>query len=176
MEYIFLFSGIVLWTFLEYVIHRFIGHQKKENNPVTVEHHRHHREGGYFAPAWKKLLLAIVVVSALTISVHLFAGWINGFAFAIGFSGMYLVYEAFHKILHLWAPLTLYGRWVRRHHFYHHFKNPAKNHGVTTPVWDIVFGTYAPVKMKLRVPQKMAMQWLKKTPDRFVQDYEIIYK
>lgn len=174
MSVIFFFIGVLMWTFLEYVIHRFLGHQKKENNPVTAEHHRHHREGGYFAPLWKKLVLAVIVVSALTLLIGTFFGWLNGALFSVGLVGMYLAYEVFHKLLHIWAPLTLYGRWARRHHFYHHFKSPAKNHGVTSPLWDIIFGTHAPVREKLRVPQKMTMVWLRKSPERFSKDYEII--
>lgn len=173
MPLIFLWAGVFSWTFLEYVIHRFLGHRKKGNNPITSEHHRHHREGGYFAPLWKKFVLAAIVVSALTLLMGGFSGWLNGVLFASGLVGMYLVYEVFHKLLHIWAPLTLYGRWARKHHFYHHFKSPSKNHGVTTPIWDIIFGTHAPVKDKLRVPQKMAMVWLRKSPDKFSGDYEI---
>ncbi len=174
MSVIFFFTGIFTWTFLEYVIHRFLGHQKKENNPVTAEHHRHHREGDYFAPLWKKILLAAIVVAALAALVGVFLGWMNGWVFSIGLVGMYLAYEVFHKLLHILAPLTKYGRWARRHHFYHHFKSPSKNHGVTSPLWDIVFRTHAPVKEKLRVPQKMAMTWLRKSPERFSKDYEIV--
>ncbi len=179
MTIVVLFIGVLTWTFLEYVIHRFLGHQKKENNPVTTEHHRHHREGDYFAPLWKKFLLAAIIVPALASIIGLFFGWANGLVFSIGLVGMYLMYETFHKLLHILRPLTVYGRWARRHHFYHHFKSPAKNHGVTSPLWDIIFGTYEPVKMKLRVPRKMAMTWLiepksNSLKERFCRDYELV--
>lgn len=174
MPLIFLLTGILSWTFFEYVIHRFLGHQKKENNPVTAEHHRHHREGDYFAPAWKKLILAVIVVLILTTLIGKFFGWLNGAAFSFGLVGMFLVYETIHKTLHVWAPKISYGRWARKHHFYHHFKSPSKNHGVTTPLWDIVFGTYQPVNLKLRVPKKMAMTWLANAPEKYKDDYEIV--
>ena len=54
-----------------------------------------------------------------------------------------------------------YGRWARRHHFYHHFINAKMNHGVTTPIWDLVFGTYRKADVVIEVPSKLAMPWLK---------------
>ncbi|GIV34356.1 MAG: hypothetical protein KatS3mg031_1891 [Chitinophagales bacterium] len=169
-----LISGMLTWTLLEYLIHRFLGHQKKENNPITVEHHRHHREGNYFAPLWKKLLLAAVVVPLIALPAGMLLGFYYALLFALGLTGTYLFYEVFHKLLHVMRPLTSYGRWARKHHFYHHFKNPSKNHGVTTPLWDYLFGTYEQVKQPLRVPQKMAMPWLVKNPEPYRKDYLII--
>jgi 4-hydroxysphinganine ceramide fatty acyl 2-hydroxylase len=49
---------------------------------------------------------------------------------------------------------------VRRHHFHHHFGHPTANHGVTSPIWDMVFGTYERVDGPLRVPRRLAMVWL----------------
>ena len=34
------------------------------------------------------------------------------------------------------------------------------NQGVTTPVWDLVFGTYERVERPVRVPRRLAMVWL----------------
>ena len=66
--FIALILGILFWTFLEYVIHRFLLHKKGTNNPVSEEHLRHHRQGNYFAPFWKKLvasLMALVICSLI---------------------------------------------------------------------------------------------------------------
>ena len=47
--------GALTWSFLEYVIHRWLGHDRRfRGNPFGVEHIRHHAEGGYFAPNKKK--------------------------------------------------------------------------------------------------------------------------
>ena len=43
--------GVVTWTLLEYVIHRWMGHDRRfRRTPFGKEHLRHHVEGGYFAP------------------------------------------------------------------------------------------------------------------------------
>src|SRR5690606_37764919 len=120
---VFFVVGVFLWTFLEYTMHRFWGHTKKKNpqNPFTAEHRQHHAQFDYFAPAWKKALAALAVLTAVTLLVGFPLGWANGFAFALGLAGMYLVYEAIHSLAHKRAPINAYGRWFRMHHFYHHF-------------------------------------------------------
>ena len=53
--------GAFTWTFLEYVIHRFLGHfPRLRKNPFGVEHVRHHIEGNYFAPSYKKLAIGAI--------------------------------------------------------------------------------------------------------------------
>lgn len=156
---LFFVSGVIFWTFLEYLIHRFLGHQKKGRNAVRAEHQRHHAEAHYFAPLYKKLLLAIGVLSFSFVLFSLLAGMWNGLSFACGLAGMYLLYEITHRRFHVHEPLIRYGLRMRKHHFAHHFRDPRYNHGVTTAFWDRLFGTYRPVD-QIRIPQKMAMMWL----------------
>ena len=50
--------GALTWSFLEYCIHRWLGHDRRfRKNVFAREHIRHHIEGNYFAPTWKKLVL-----------------------------------------------------------------------------------------------------------------------
>ncbi len=65
-----------------------------------------------------------------------------------------------HRREHTHAGFGWYGRWSRRHHFAHHYSDARFNHGVTTPLWDLVFRTYRPVHT-IRVPAKFVMPWLK---------------
>jgi len=156
---IYFLSGAFLWTLLEYFLHRFLGHWKKGRNPFTKEHLRHHRETHYFASAYKKAIAAISVVSILAGLLGFIVGLIEGAAFSAGLGMMYMAYEAIHKRAHTHAPVGAYGGWLRKHHFYHHFKDPRKNHGVTSPLWDIVFGTNV-MPGVLMVPRKLALDWL----------------
>ncbi len=68
------------------------------------------------------------------------------------------------------APRGFYGRWARKHHLSHHFSNPNTNHGVTSPVWDLVFGTYAD-HGKMRVPRRHAPLWLLDETGRVRPEY-----
>ena len=83
-----------------------------------------------------------------------------GLAYLAGLMSFYGVYEVLHRREHTHAGVNAYGRWARRHHFAHHYSDARFNHGVTTPLWDVVFRTWRPVQT-VRVPQKFVMPWLK---------------
>lgn len=154
-------AGAFTWTFLEYTIHRWLGHDRRfRRTPFGAEHVRHHIEGGYFAPTYKKLLAAAVAAAVLLAPAVLALGVAAGAAFVTGLIGFYGVYEALHRLEHVTGGLGPYGRWARRHHFTHHFVDARKNHGVTTPLWDFVFGTYQR-PARIVVPRKLCMAWLK---------------
>ena len=155
--------GVSTWSFLEYVIHRWAGHDRRvtrsQLNPFGMEHTRHHSEGDYFAPSWKKAGAAVVITGLAIGPAVLVAGTTGGMAYVAGFVSFYLYYEWLHRRLHTHPASNFYGDWARRHHFWHHFHNPTANHGVTSPIWDVVFGTRA-VAEQVRVPERLAMQWL----------------
>ena len=65
-----------------------------------------------------------------------------GIAVAVGV-WLLLAYEFAHGFSHLVAePASSYGRMLRKSHMLHHFHNEKGNFGVTSPVFDLVFGTY----------------------------------
>ena len=153
--------GALGWTLLEYVMHRWLGHDRRfRGNAFGVEHTRHHAVGNYFASAWLKLVLGVVVSASLMAAGSAVAGRALATAFVGGLMGMYGAYELSHWLLHVHPGLGPYGRWARLHHFHHHFVDPRVNHGVTTPLWDVVFGTRSAPRETIVVPRKLAMRWL----------------
>lgn len=154
-------AGALSWTLLEYMIHRWLGHDPRlRPNPFATEHVRHHAEGNYFAPAWKKAGAAVLVVALFIGPATLLLGGAAGTAYVVAFVLMYLTYEWAHRRLHTHAARTAYGRWARRHHFHHHFVNPRLNHGVTSVLWDLVWRTRGAPKI-IRVPTALAPHWLR---------------
>lgn len=151
-------AGAAAWTLLEYLIHRFLGH-RWPGNPFGVEHVRHHATTHYFAPSLKKAAVAAPVILALGAALAWPLGAAGAAACAGGLGAMYVLYEVVHRRAHTHGPRGAYGRWLRRHHFHHHFHAPHLNHGVTTPVWDVVFRTLARPGV-IRVPEKHALAWL----------------
>lgn len=153
-------AGIASWSLLEYLLHRFAGHDRRlvGRNAFGREHTRHHAEGGYFAPSWKKVLAATVLAMAVGVPAGAWRSpdWLTYLA---GLLSCYALYEIVHRRLHSHPPRHRYGSWARRHHFHHHFQDTKKNHGVTTPIWDLVFGTYAR-PTTVAVPERLAMPWL----------------
>lgn len=148
---IFFLLGVLSWTLAEYAIHRAFGHRKGARNAFSQEHLKHHATVTYFAPTWKKAIVALAVFALAYLAA--------GAAFAVGFAAMYVAYEIVHRRLHTCAPLNRYGRWARRHHLHHHFSRPRLNHGVTTPLWDWVFGTLE-VPEIVHVPRRNALPWM----------------
>lgn len=153
-------GGLVLWTFLEYVLHRFAFHERKLGKRAAREHLRHHAKPDYFATWMHKLTLAVPILGALGGGGYLLAG-VGGLGLVFGTVCGWQMYEVIHRGTHVRAPFGRYGEWARAHHLHHHFQSPKMNHGVTTPVWDWVFGTLEKPQ-SIRVPRKHvhAFAWL----------------
>lgn len=137
--------GAISWTFAEYVLHRFLGHELKGLNRKFVfyrEHNRHHYRKNYFARTQDKILTC-VGIGPVVFGLSYFLFSLNiAVVYTISFLGMYFVYELIHRRMHTHRAPHAYARRMRAHHFYHHHKDPRVNHGVTTAFWDRVFGTF----------------------------------
>jgi sterol desaturase/sphingolipid hydroxylase (fatty acid hydroxylase superfamily) len=172
-----LLAGAFAWTLTEYALHRVVFHGFPHAALGAREHRRHHAEPGYFAPGWQKALAALLVTGLVLPGLWLAIGPLIGIAFTAGFVAMYLAYEVLHRRCHTHPPRGAYGRWRRRHHFAHHFVDPRRAHGVTTPLWDHVFGTALRVE-RVPVPRPLALPWLVDAEGRlrppFAADYELV--
>lgn len=153
-------TGFVSWSFVEYALHNWGGHLAKGKNSFSREHLRHHAEKDYFSPPLKKLSFALPVLSAAALGLSTVMPGALSLAFSLGLGAGWLAYEVVHYRLHKVPPRNAWGRFLRRHHFSHHFRNPWKNHGVTSALWDRVFGTFVPVNEALLVPRSHALDWL----------------
>lgn len=151
-------SGVLTWTLLEYLIHRFLGHEPRlRPNPFASEHVAHHALGDGFAPTWKKLAAVGGLVGALAAPLARLGA--PALAWLGGLVACYAAYEVLHRRAHTHAGVGPYGRWLRAHHFAHHYGDAGTNFGVTSPLWDVVFRTYRPVSA-VRIPRRFAMRWL----------------
>lgn len=176
MIYILAFlGGVALWTLAEYLLHRYLGHVHKGRNFFKAEHLTHHAVANYFAPAWKKAVMAVVVASTLTMLLSLLLPITHALVFIAGFTGMYGLYEYTHYRYHAAEPVVQPFIILRKHHFYHHFHNPMMNHGVTTRFWDRVFGTFVRVE-KVKVPRKMTMSWLMADEEHVKPEYALHFQ
>jgi len=172
-------AGIVSWTLLEYAIHYWLGHLPKGRILISSEHLKHHRDILYFTPLRLKLrgaapvLVGLGVLVAGLASGRIAAGYVA--AVALGWT----VYEVLHQTIHVRGPSTRYTRWAARHHLHHHFVAPRKNHGVTTPLWDWIFGTYQrSTRVSVRPRERAGVPWLQSaraaaTPPDYLADYEL---
>ena len=130
--------GIAGWTLVEYCIHRFVFHRV----PVFARmHHMHHAAPSALigAPLWSSL-------SAFGVSAFVPLWWQAGFNIAsgvtIGLMLGYLWYVLVHTAIHRWRldrGSLLYEAKLR--HVRHHHAGQEGNFGVTTSLWDRLFGT-----------------------------------
>ncbi|XP_031845440.1 fatty acid 2-hydroxylase isoform X2 [Nomia melanderi] len=141
-------SGILLWTLLEYVLHRKVFHFKP---PATSKllitahfllHGVHHKAPFdnrrlVFPPApgllIAKLLLDLYEVSfPQTVVYFLAAGTTTG----------YICYDLIHYYLHHGAPRAgSYLYTMKRNHNYHHFLHHELGFGISSRIWDHALGT-----------------------------------
>ncbi|NUO97536.1 MAG: hypothetical protein HOW71_39210 [Nonomuraea sp.] len=172
-------AGALTWTLLEWFLHGQLFHSRRLRNPFAKEHALHHADPLHMVGWPRKLLGVVFVVGTLVAILRLAFGHFEAAAFPIGLGLMYIAYESVHRIIHVRAPRTAYGRWLRLQHVQHHFHTPRRNFGVTSTVWDHVFGTYVPFTTPLAVPERLAMPWLfdPKTGELaevYAQDYVLV--
>ena len=132
-------SGMAGWTLLEYLLHRFVLHRVPVVAPMHDAHHRAPREF-IGTPTWLTLgifWLAVFVpvwrAWSFTAASGLMAGVMMGF----------LWYGILHHTVHHGRPRLLAWRLTActRRHLRHHYSRQPVNFGVTTALWDHVFGT-----------------------------------
>jgi len=142
--------GIFLWTFAEYTLHRYVFHFHAQSTTmkrlVFLFHGIHHAQ-----PQCKTRLVmppAVSVPMALVFYGIFYA--VAGLALGspqlvapllAGFMVAYLIYDLTHYATHHYPMRKGYLRFLKRHHMQHHFKTPDQRFGVSSPFWDVVFGT-----------------------------------
>lgn len=139
------FLGLFVWTLTEYLLHRFVFHFKGETafsaKIYRLIHGVHHEDPEdatrLVMPPFAGIAIGIGMYS--TFRLILGPVWVDPF-FAFFIVG-YLVYDYTHFAVHHFRPRTPLGRFIKQHHMHHHFVCPEACWGVSTPLWDYVFGT-----------------------------------
>ena len=140
LKVVFVFiSGVIFFTFLEYAIHAWLFH-KKHFLKIFIEGHAHHHQDPFSYDAMP-FFMSFVVASILAYILNLFISPEYSFAFVGGLTLGYFNYGILHHLMHRMEFKNKYLKHMQEFHFVHH-KKPKMNHGVTTDIWDKIFGTY----------------------------------
>jgi 4-hydroxysphinganine ceramide fatty acyl 2-hydroxylase len=160
-------GGLVLWTLVEYVLHRHLFHAPDEVMQETHEIVARVAPGEPVIPAlpgWRYVVYFIMhgihheypsdssrLVMPPGASVPLAILFYALFRLTIGahytpglFAGFvlgYLVYDTVHFAVHHVTIPTSWGRFTKRRHYRHHFVDPDCDYGVSSPLWDLILGT-----------------------------------
>ena len=136
--------GLMSWSAVEYVFHRFILHGLQPFRRWHAAHHRHPTEL-ILSPTLlsASLIFALVFLPALAI-----AGAWPACALTFGILTGYFFYALTHHATHHWRAR---GRWLRQrkqwHAMHHHDLANERCFGVTTGFWDRLLGTAPPRRL-----------------------------
>lgn len=151
--------GAFFFTLVEYTVHRFFYHMDTDSpRKARIQyifhgvHHDHPRD--------KKRLALPPLMSALVAGMfigifRLVMGY-SGFAFGGGFMVGYATYLLAHYAIHVYSPPKNFLREIWKHHNLHHYVGDTGAFGVSSPLWDHIFGTMPEDPRKKRVPQQKA--------------------
>jgi dihydroceramide fatty acyl 2-hydroxylase len=145
--------GFLAWTLLEYVLHRWIFHYKVSTPFGRKLHFLAH--GIHHLDPWDRTRLVFPPLAAAGIAVVVFlaiylaVSWTSAplptaMAVMSGLLVGYLVYDMTHYYTHHAKPKSRWGKYLKRYHLEHHHKHPERLFGVSSPLWDVVFGTARP--------------------------------
>jgi hypothetical protein len=162
----FIAVGLLLWTLLEYAIHRSIFHPPQWIEDDTrrvvgslapdqavlpalptfrhkfyfIVHGVHH---DYPNDSTRLVMPPSVSIPLATLFFFAFSAIFGGAAPAIfaGFILGYLVYDTMHFAAHHASGRALFVRSLKRRHFRHHYGDSTHDFGVSSPLWDLILGT-----------------------------------
>lgn len=139
-------SGLLFWTLIEYMLHRFIFHFVNDNPMVQKFHYTIHGIHHEYPKDKERLVMPLVpslvfVVFFYSIYYALLGNMV--YAFFPGFVIGYLCYAMTHYAIHAIKPPKNF-KYLWKHHNLHHYKCPDRAYGVSSPLWDYVFGTMPP--------------------------------
>jgi len=141
--------GALVFFITEYTTHRFLFHAKPSNVPWVLKlQHRLHYDHHIDPPKLELLFLPMWFVVPTTLLYYLVYFAIvrdAALAFSLSFGSICALYyyEWVHFVAHVpFAPVTPFGRYVKKYHLWHHFKNEHYWFGVTNPSMDFAGGTY----------------------------------
>jgi sterol desaturase/sphingolipid hydroxylase (fatty acid hydroxylase superfamily) len=136
---IFYILGVLIWTLKEYMLHRFLFHIPASRFQYII-HGIHHE-----FPRDRERLLMPPLPGTIIFLVFLSFWWIilreNVFIFLAGLLLGYLFYTTIHYIVHAYKPVKPIKFFWEHHHKHHNPKFEDKAFGVSTMLWDYVFGT-----------------------------------
>lgn len=144
--------GIIVWTFTEYTLHRFVFHYQPNSELGKKIHFILHGVHHDYPKDSRRLVMPPSV--SIPLALFFYFLFINLFGkiliipFFAGFLIGYLFYDTTHYAVH---HFNMHGRiWlaIKNHHMKHHYQNSELGYGVSQPSWDYIFGTTFPEKVE----------------------------
>lgn len=144
ITFLLFFGGVFFFTFIEYVMHRFVFHF----NAVTAKQkeikYKMHGVHHHYPKDQDRLAMPPVLSIGLAI-IFFFIFWLIAghkvFAFWGGFLSGYSLYLIIHYSVHRFKQPKNFLSILWKHHSLHHYRSDDSAFGVSNPMWDYIFRT-----------------------------------
>ncbi|RYJ45822.1 sterol desaturase family protein [Flavobacterium beibuense] len=140
------FAGMFVFTFIEYIVHRYLYHIKPHEHQDETDTFSYKVHGVHHDYPKDKQRLAMPPIIALILATFFFILYraIMGdfvFGFLAGFLMGYTIYLCIHYSVHIFTVPNNFLKTLWHHHAVHHYRQPDRAFGVSSPLWDYIFGT-----------------------------------
>ena len=138
-------AGVLLWTLMEYLIHRFSFHFTPRGRIGVILAYLIHGVHHAYPEDHRRWITPPSVSFPIAVALYLVFNLVLGKFLAPLASGIaigYLLYDLMHYWLHRGNIQSRIGRHLRSHHMQHHYSSPERRFGVSSPFWDHVFRTH----------------------------------
>src|SRR5258708_3134403 len=150
--------GVLVWTAVEYAVHRYILHGRFPDGPGVLEHFLHkyfdHLHWEHHKRPWDgnhingTIQDTLPFVGPIVLLSFLFP-FATLPALLAGFLQAYIVEEWVHHSVHFCEFQGRYFRYIKRHHLYHHSpKGSAVAYGLSNGLWDAAYDTRISPEMR----------------------------
>ena len=148
--------GLFSWSLFEYVMHRFIFHydaQSRLGRKFLYHAHISHHED----PLAKSQLSASLILGLPIGAVYwplawaVTGSWVAASWMFIGLAAGFFSYKWVHFQCHHRRSRFALLRYLRHYHLLHHHQTPERRFGVTSPLFDLVFGTFRAPTIEARL-------------------------
>jgi 4-hydroxysphinganine ceramide fatty acyl 2-hydroxylase len=136
--------GVLLWTLIEYLIHRYIFHYEPKTRWGKQLHFMIHGVHHDYPNDARRLVMPPVISIPLAFLFFGLFFLIFGSLAPAVFAGLvfgYVCYDMLHYATHHLAMKRGVGLWLKQYHLRHHFKDDHVGYGISSPLWDYVFRT-----------------------------------
>lgn len=142
--------GLAFWTLAEYVLHRWIFHYHPTSAWGQRIHFIFHGVHHDYPKDRLRLVMPLSASIPMAAIIYFILSWFFGeftlSAFFAGFLFGYLIYDECHYAMHHANFKSGLFKRIKDHHMLHHYADPEKGFGVSSYIWDVIFGSGFPKK------------------------------
>jgi sterol desaturase/sphingolipid hydroxylase (fatty acid hydroxylase superfamily) len=138
------FTGVIAFTWVEYMVHRYVFHMGAHTEQRAKLQYTLHGVHHEFPKDKERLAMPpIVSITLATVLLFLFRLILGDFVFSFlpGFLVGYAGYLSIHYMVHAFQPPSNFFKVLWVNHSVHHYKDGEEVFGVSSPLWDYIYGT-----------------------------------